>query len=85
MTRTKLSLALGLTLFVAGCPAETPTGTSSAPGENLGSPEAGSTKKVGAPVTTPPAAPADAPAAAPPADKPADAPAAAPAEAPKNP
>jgi hypothetical protein len=90
MTRTRLSFALGLSLLAAGCPGAPPA-ASTTPGESLGSPEAGSTSKKGAPVAPPadtPAAPpadkaADTPAA--PADKPAETPTAPPAEAPKNP
>ena len=84
MTRTQLSFALGLALVVAGCPAQSPPPASSTGGESLGSPEAGSATKKGAPVAPPAAAPADTPAAAPPADKPADKPADAPAAAPAD-
>jgi hypothetical protein len=89
MTRTRLSFALGLALVVAGCPAQTPPPAFTSGGESLGTPEAGSATKKGAPVAPPAAAPAETPAAAPPADKPADKPADAPAdkpaEAPKTP
>jgi hypothetical protein len=85
MTRTRLSAALGLALFAAGCPAETPppATTPAAPAENLGAPESGSSTNKGAPVA-PAAAPADAPAATPPAAPPADAPAATPAAPPAD-
>ena len=70
MTRTRLTAALGLALFAAGCPAEKPvTPPPVPPSENLGTPEAGSSANRGAPVTPPAAPPVDPP-AAPPADTP---------------